>query len=80
MEMRNGVTLQIRNLAKEDPGEISAAFEEIGWNKPVAIRFHTRRRRERSMPLTIHTSPLEVQTAARRPSAKKSNPVSRIHE
>src|SRR3954466_10050763 len=31
------------------------------------------------MPLTTHTSPFHVQTAADLPSAKKSNPPGRIH-
>jgi GNAT superfamily N-acetyltransferase len=30
------MTLKIRSLCKEDPGLISAAFDEIGWNKPTA--------------------------------------------
>ena len=31
------MTLDIRNLCQEDPARISAAFDEIGWNKPVSL-------------------------------------------
>jgi ribosomal protein S18 acetylase RimI-like enzyme len=30
------MTVDIRSLSKEDPNQISAAFDEIGWNKPTA--------------------------------------------
>ena len=36
MEKRTEVTLRIRSLCKEDPEHISAAFDQIGWNRPPA--------------------------------------------
>jgi len=37
LKRRIGVTLKIRSLRKEDPDQISAAFDEIGWNKSTAL-------------------------------------------
>ncbi|MBT4608537.1 MAG: GNAT family N-acetyltransferase [Gemmatimonadetes bacterium] len=31
------MTLELRNLCQDDPEQISAAFDRIGWNKSVAL-------------------------------------------
>ena len=58
----------------------STILSPRGWKSPEAMRCHDSLPSSPPSPSISQTSPIQVQAAARRPSAKKSKPPRRIHD